>query len=110
MPFTNDEAVDMIAVYFECLQNAALAQRVYRARYPNRRLRDARIFPRLVRNLRNTGSFRPQLRRHSARKMEDNIVNILAYVQLNPHVSTRAMSLASGISRTTVLNILKDHR
>lgn len=110
MNFTNDEAVDMIAVYFECLQNAALAQRIYRARYPNRRLRDARIFPRLVQNLRNTGRFRPQLRRHAARTTENNIVNVLAYVQLNPHVSTRAMSLALGISRTTILNILKDHR
>ena len=110
MPFTNDEAVDMIAVYFECLQNAALAQRVYRARYPNRRLRNARIFPRLVRNLRNTGSFRPQLRRHSSRTREDNIINVLAYVEFNPHVSTRAMSRALGISRTTILNILKDHR
>lgn len=110
MPFTNNEAVDMIAVYFECFQNAALAQRVYRARYPNRRLRDARIFSRLVRNLRNTGSFRPKLRRRSARTMEGNIVNVLAYVEWNPHVSTRAISLALGISRTTILNILKDHK
>ncbi|KAI4456639.1 transposable element tc3 transposase-like protein [Holotrichia oblita] len=110
MLFTNNEAVDMIAVYFECLQNAALAQRVYRARYPNRHLRDARIFSRLVRNLRSTGSFRPQLRRHAARTTEDNIVNVLAYVELNPHVSTRAMSRALGLSRTTIINILEDHR
>ncbi|KAK0169621.1 hypothetical protein PV328_011802 [Microctonus aethiopoides] len=84
MPFTNEEAVDMIAVYFECFQNASLAQRMYRARYPNRRSRDAGIFPRLVQNLFNSGSFRPQLRRHSARNNEDKIINALAFVRTAP--------------------------
>lgn len=110
MPFTNEEAVDMIAVYFECLQNAAIAQRVYAARYPNRRPRDARIFPRLVQRLRTTGSFRPTFRRHKNGKTEENIINVLAYIEFNPHISTRGLSLALGISRTTVQNILKDHR
>lgn len=110
MPFTNDEAVDMIAVYFECYQNAAIAQRVYAARYPNRRGRDARIFPRLVHRLRTTGSFRPTFRRRKTGKTEENVINVLAYIEFNPHVSTRALSLGLGISRTTVQNILKDYR
>ena len=110
MPFTNDEAVDMIAVYFECLQNAAIAQRVYAARYPTRRPRDARIFPRLVQRLRNTGSFRPKFRRYKNGRTEENIINVLAYIEFNPHVSTRALSVALGISRPTVHNILKDNR
>lgn len=111
MSFTADEAVDMIGVYFECLQNAAIAQRVYAARYPNRRRRDTRIFSRLVQRLRTTGSFRPvrRRRRHTGRT-EENVVNVLAYIEFNPHISTRALSLALGISRTTIQNILKDHR
>ena len=109
MPFTNDEAVDMIAVYFECLQNASMAQRVYAARYPNRRSRDARIFPRLVQRLRTTGSFRPTFRRHKTGRTEENIINVLAYIEVNPHVSTRALSFALGIART-IQNILIDHK
>lgn len=110
MPFTNDECVDMIAVYFECFQNAVLAQRIYRARYPNRPFRDARIFPRLVQRLRTTGSFRSTFRRRSNGKTEENVINVLAYIELNPHISTRALSTALGISRSTVQNILKNHR
>jgi transposase len=110
MRFTNDEAVDMLAVYFECLQNAAVAKRVYAARYPNRRLCDVRVFPRLVASLRANGSFRPSFQRQRIGRTQENINYVLGYIEGNPHVSTRALSLELGISRTTVQNILKDHR
>lgn len=110
MRFTNDEAVDMIGVYFECLQNAAVAKRVYAARYPNRRPCDVRVFPRLVASLRANGSFRPRFQRQRIGRTQENINYVLGYIEGNPHVSTRALSLELGISRTTIQNILKDHR
>lgn len=111
MPFTNDEAVDMIAVYFECFQNAAIAEREYAMRYPNRRHYGRRVFPRLVQRLRTTGSFRPRIfRRRRISRTEENVINVLAYIEFNPHVSTRTLSFDLGISRSTVQNILKEHR
>ena len=104
MPLTSDEAVDLIAVFFECFQNAAIAERQYAIRYPDRRHYGRRIFPRLVQRLRDTGSFsRPKFRRHrSTGRTKENIINVLAYVEFNRHIGTRALSLDLGIARTTV--------
>lgn len=111
MSFTNDEAVDLLAVYFECFQNAAIAEREYAMRYPNRRHYGRRVFPRLVQRLRATGSIhRPVIRRRRTSRSEENITNVLAFIQYDPHVSIRTLSLEFGISRTTVLNILKEYR
>lgn len=101
----------MMAVYFECFQNAAIAEREYAIRYPNRRHYGRRVFPRLVQRLRATGSFRrPVFRRRNSSRTEENIINVLAYIEFNPHISTRALSRELGLTRTTVQNILKDHR
>lgn len=111
MPFTNDEAVDLLAVYFECYQNAAIAEREYAMRYPNRRHYGRRVFPRLVQRLRATGSIhRPVFRRRRTGRSEENIINVLAYIEFDPHVSTRTLSLELGITRTTVQNILQQYR
>ncbi|KAF5285650.1 hypothetical protein FQR65_LT13080 [Abscondita terminalis] len=37
MPLRLQEAVDIIAIYFECLENATIAARLYALRYPQRR-------------------------------------------------------------------------
>lgn len=111
MPFTNDEAVDLLAVYFECYQNAAIAERQYAMRYPNRRQYGRRVFLRLVERLRATGSIhRPVFRRRRTVRSEENIINVLAYIQFDPHVSTRTLSLELGIPRTTVQRILEEYR
>lgn len=110
MRFTNDEAVDMLAIYFECHQNAAVAKRVYAARYPNRPPCDVRVFPRLVMNLRANGCFRRKVQRQRIGRTPENVNYVLGYIEGNPHVSTRSLSLELGIKRTTVQNILKDHR
>lgn len=111
MPFTNDEAVDLLAVYFECFQNAAIAERQYAMRFPNRRHYGRRVFSRLVQRLRATRSIqRPVMRRRRTGRSEENIINVLAYLKFDHHVSTRTLSLELGITRTTVHNILKEYR
>ncbi|KAH1002164.1 hypothetical protein HUJ04_008277 [Dendroctonus ponderosae] len=35
MPFTNEEAFEILAVYFECLQSGVIASRVNAARFPD---------------------------------------------------------------------------
>ena len=78
MPLTGDEAVDLIAVFFECFQNATIAERQYAIRYPDRRHYGRKIFQRLVQRLRDTGSFSlPKFRKcRSTGRTEENIINM----------------------------------
>lgn len=102
----------MLAVYFQCFENALLAEREYTFRYPERRHRSRNVFRRLAIRLRETGSVRPipvPIRRRPVRS-EDNIINVLAYVQVNPHLSIRNISLDLGISSIAVFRILRDFK
>lgn len=112
MAYTNAEAYDMLAVYFQCFENAPLAEREYAGRYPERRLHSRNVFRRLAIRLRQTGSVRPipvPIRRRPVRN-EDNIINVLAYVQVDPHLSIRNISSDLGISCATVFRILRDFK
>lgn len=111
MPLSLQVAVDIIAVYFECFQNATVAARIYALRYPERRRYGSRMFTCLVNRFRTTGSVRPLRRRRSrAARTEENIINVLAYVEFNPQLSVRLISVDLDITKSTVFRILKDHR
>lgn len=112
MSYSTAEAYDMLAVYFQCYENACLAERVYAANYPDRRHFSRRVFIRVARNLREYGRVHPipVPRRNRAIRNEENVINVLAYIQINPHVSTRIISLDLVISKSTVHRILKDHK
>lgn len=112
MAYTNAEAYDMLAVYFECFQNAPIAEREYALRYPERRHYGRAVFQRLAICVRQTGSVRRisvAFRRRPVRN-EVNITNVLAYVEADPHLSIRAISLDLGISCTAVFRILRDFK
>ena len=55
MPFTNEEAFDMLRIYFQCFENAAIAFRQYALRYPLRRRHSRMVFCRLALRLRQHG-------------------------------------------------------
>jgi len=111
MPLANHIAFDMLAVYFECMQNATIAARIYALRYPDRRSYTKRVFVLLAQRLRNTGSvYRPVLPRHGRARTEANVINVLAYIEYNPHANTRGISQDLGITRSTVQRIINDHK
>lgn len=111
MPLLLEEAVDIIAIYFECLQNATIAARLYALRYPQRRRYGSRMFTCLANRFRTTGSvLRPLHRRRRTRRTEENVINVLAYVEFSPQLSVRVISRDLGIPQTTVFRILKEHR
>ncbi|KAF5283123.1 hypothetical protein FQR65_LT14052 [Abscondita terminalis] len=88
MPLRLQEAVDIIAIYFECLENATIAARLYALRYPQRRRYGSRMFSRLANRFRTTGSvIRPLYLRQRTRRTEENVINVLAYVEFNPQLS-----------------------
>lgn len=111
MSYSTAEAYDMLDVFFQCHQNACVAERVYAANYPNRRHFSRLVFKRLSRCLRETGRVHPNpvYRRNRHARDEQNVINVLAYVNINPHLSLRIISLDLGISKSSVQRILRDH-
>lgn len=112
MVYTNAEAYDMLRIYFECHENEVIASRTYNITYPNRQPQSRKVFRRLVIRLRTTGrvqSIPTRERRRSVRN-EDNIVNVLTCIEINPQVSTREISRMMGIPQPTIVRILNQHR
>lgn len=108
---TNEEAFDMLAVYFECMRNSTIAARVYTAQYPQRRRYSRGVFDRLANRLRTTGNIHlPVYSRYRRGRTEENVTNVLAYVNFNPKLSIREISRDLGICRSTVHNILRKHK
>jgi hypothetical protein len=112
MPFTNAEAYDMIRIYFECFENAAIASRQYAMQYPQRSHFSREVFSRLAIRLRETGNVQPihAPRRNRRTRIEENIINVLAYVQYDPTLSTRNISNDLGIPKTIVHEILQENK
>lgn len=112
MPFTNEEAFDMLRIYFQCFENAAIASRQYALRYPLRRHHSRMVFRRLALRLRQHGQVQPTptLRRNRRVRREDNIINVLAYIHADPHLSIREISRDLGISYGSVQKILMDFK
>lgn len=109
--FTPNDYVDMLLIYGECRKNCREAERVYRQRFPDRPTPSYKSFSRVEEKMR-TGFF-PNLK-HShhqkAVRTEENVVNVLAYVAVNPHVSIRTLARECNISRSTIQRILRENK
>lgn len=110
--YSNEEAYDMLKVFFECLENPVIASREYAIRYPNRTHFSRKVFARLARCLRETGQVRRRgpNRRTRRTRNEENTINVLAYVEAEPHASTRTIARHLGVPKSSVHQILKEHR
>lgn len=96
-------------MYFRCFQNSCIVQREHAVRYRKRQHFDRRVFKRLATRLRRTGcaqAGRTRTRKRGARN-EDNVINLLAYIEANPQGSTREISSASGISESSINRIFR---
>ena len=102
----------MLRIYFQCFENAAIASRQYAMQYPQRSHFSRKVFSRLARRLRETGNVQPiQVPRRIRRtRIEENIINVLAYVQYDPTLSTRNISNDLGLPRTIVHEILQENK
>lgn len=109
--FTYDEYVDMILIYGECQKNGRRSQNLYRERYPNRETPSFRTFQKVEAKLRS-GFFpsgKQQTPRRNTVQTEENIIHILAYIQVYPHVSTRFLAQELDIGKSTVQRVLRNH-
>jgi len=111
MRLSLEESVNVIKLFYECFENATIAARLYTQRFPQSRRLSRGIFIRLARRFRTTGSVvHPTYRRQGCRRTEENIINVLAYVNFDPQISIRTISGDLGISRSVVHRILQEHR
>ena len=110
--FSNEEAYNMLAVYFESLQNAVIAEREYAVRYPEGRRHSRSVFKRLANRLRETGNVQPVPLKNRARRSrtEENVINVLACVTNDPHLSIREIARDLGLNYSLVNTILKEHK
>jgi len=101
--FTPNEYVDMLLIYGECRKNCREAKMVYQERFSNCPTPSYKSFSRVEEKMR-TGSF-PNLK-HSNHQMaarnEENIISVLAYVAVNPHVSIRTIARECNIAKSTI--------
>lgn len=110
--FTYDEYVDMLMIYGECRRNSRRATELYRNRFPDRITPGKNTFAYVEQKLRH-GSFPTGKHQNPRRRpiaTDDNVINILAYIQVNPHISTRSLQQELGISKSTVQRVLKHYK
>lgn len=111
MLYSMTEKCDMITIYCECRKNAVQARLLYEERYPERNTPSRRTFTNTYRLFRSTGSVHArQYKRKNPTTNEDNEINILAAIAVNPHVSTRKIAREAGISQSSVIRILARHK
>ena len=105
------EKVEMCFIYGEAGRNMQDACRLYAERFPDRRHPGIRSFYRVVHQFSEEGSVQPKKRqRRRTVTGEENEITVLASIANTPQVSSRALSHDLGISRTSVLRILKRHK
>ncbi|KMQ82785.1 hypothetical protein RF55_21883 [Lasius niger] len=103
--FSNEEGFDMLMVFGECRQNYRAAECLHRKRYPQRVPQSREIFRRMAFRVQATGQLQPQhnQNREIRRPVRDKrVVDVLAAVAVNPHDSTRRISVDSAMSQMTV--------
>lgn len=102
----------MLAVYFECLHTAAIAEREYAFRYPARRHQSRNVFNRLAKRLKETGHVQPFATPNRVRRTRNgvNIINVLAYITADPHLSIRDLVRDLGLTYSSIQRILRDNK
>ncbi|XP_022917996.2 uncharacterized protein [Onthophagus taurus] len=102
---------DMVCIYAQEKFNGREACRRYLLKYPNRRQPNHKLFKNWYDRLGETGSFRPKRNTGRPKKISvDEEDEVLVRVSNNPKVSSRRLSAATGLSKSSILRILKKER
>lgn len=111
MLFSNEEYLDMLLIYGKADCNSRRAQRLYRDKFPNRRVPNPRSFVAVAQRVRDTGSVVPQIQNRGPQRSNEVLEAedaILQIVDVNPSVSTREIARAVGVSQFTVHRTLRE--
>lgn len=111
MSFSNQEYAEMHFVYGFCNGNASAAQREYTVRYPGRRIPSTQVFTRLHQRLVERGSVHKERSEVGAAPLDLYVEEqIVDRVRENPDISSRQLSRETGVSKSTVLNVLHKNK
>lgn len=109
--FSYVEQVDMLLVYGFCESNGRKSVRVYRERFPNRRVPNHQTFANIVRRLRENGSLKPRTSdcgRKRTTRTADTEEQILERVEEDSKVSCRRLGLQLAVPKSVVHDVLKE--
>lgn len=82
MSFSNEEKTDMIVIFHLCQLNKIRAAEMYLQQYPERRQPNNRIFLKLHRQLRNSGSFGKARKKYGSKITEEEegaVLNLVSF-------------------------------
>lgn len=99
----------MLMILGECNQNYTAAAALYAERYPQRRSFSRHVFRRLAARVRGTGRIYHEYgvrRTPRVVRNENIIIDVLAAIEMNPHMSCRQLARERGISASSVVRIL----
>lgn len=105
---TVDEKIEMIFLYGEARRNLQQARNLYAEKFPNRRTPSKMSFSRIIKQFSEDGSVQPK--KHARKRTattEDHEIVVLAAVHNDPHVSSRTLADDAGMSKSSILRILK---
>nr|QLJ84872.1 transposase-like protein [Dichotomius schiffleri] len=111
MDFPFNEQTDMLLVLGFCEGNCRESVRVYRERYPNRRIPNHKTFARIEHRLRETGNLKPvRFNAGRPRQARTPIAEeaVLQEVDNNPRISTRRLEHEVRISKSTANRVIRD--
>lgn len=104
------ERVQIIELFFGNNSCANTAVQLFNQQHPNNNV-DRRYVLELVRKFRQTGAVTNK-KRDNERPVRNEAVEVavLGHVAVDPTLSTRQLAAVSGVSRTTIQRILKQHK
>ena len=107
--FTITEKVQIIKWFYSGCSRTEIVQNLFPGTFPDSEVPSERTITYIVNRFEETGSVLPRKRpgRPKTATTEEVSTNILAAVEVQPHSTTRVLSLQCGISARSVRRILK---
>lgn len=107
MVYSVEERVEMIKLFFRNNDSARTTAALFNERHPQKNVSAAYVVQ-LVAKFDATGSVGNKKRVYE--RDEAREVAVLGHVAMDPTLSTRKLSDVSGVSRTTIMRMLKQHK
>lgn len=106
-----EEKVEMVLIYGESRRNVQQSILLYAERFPDRRTPSQISFYRVIKQFSEEENVQPKKRsRKRIVTGENKEIAVLAAVNYDPHISSRQLATNAGISKSSVLRILKRHK
>uniref|UniRef100_T1J6N7 DUF4817 domain-containing protein n=1 Tax=Strigamia maritima TaxID=126957 RepID=T1J6N7_STRMM len=109
--FTNEIFVELLLLYFHNGENQSKASQLYAELHSDQPAPSHKVVGRLIKRFLATGSVQEiKHGRPKSATAENNTIDVLASVEVEPKLSVRQHAQANGISKNSVCRILKTNK